>query len=103
MLFGSPGHVGSSHLACIGGRKRVLVAKYLKGSCSTDYFSSHHRPKCDCVAAILPFHTAATFQFLRKMDLAFSSLLKGVNVETGEPLPGFQGAEASSARLKRSG
>lgn len=25
------------------------------------------------------------------MDLTFSSLLKGVNVETGEPLPGFQG------------
>ncbi|KAL8989704.1 MAG: hypothetical protein Q9177_001462 [Variospora cf. flavescens] len=38
-----------------------------------------------------PFTPRPTFQFLRKMDLAFSSLLKGVNVETGEPLPGFQG------------
>ncbi|KAL9057505.1 MAG: hypothetical protein Q9206_002314 [Seirophora lacunosa] len=38
-----------------------------------------------------PFTPRPTFQFLRKMDLAFSSLLKGVNAETGEPLPGFQG------------
>ncbi|KAI4289717.1 MAG: hypothetical protein L6R35_001022 [Caloplaca aegaea] len=38
-----------------------------------------------------PFTPRPTFQFLRKMDLTFSSLLKGVNVETGEPLPGFQG------------
>ncbi|KAL8960494.1 MAG: hypothetical protein Q9193_002813 [Seirophora villosa] len=38
-----------------------------------------------------PFTPRPTFQFLRKMDLAFSSLLKGVNAETGESLPGFQG------------
>ncbi|KAL9009264.1 MAG: hypothetical protein Q9173_005690 [Seirophora scorigena] len=38
-----------------------------------------------------PFTPRPTFQFLRKMDLAFSSLLKGVSAETGESLPGFQG------------
>ncbi|KAL9005452.1 MAG: hypothetical protein Q9188_001777 [Gyalolechia gomerana] len=37
-----------------------------------------------------PFTPRPTFQLLRKLDLAFSSLLKGVNVETGERLPGFE-------------
>ncbi|KAL8723182.1 MAG: hypothetical protein Q9225_000448 [Loekoesia sp. 1 TL-2023] len=38
-----------------------------------------------------PFTPQPVFQFLRKLDLAFSSLLRGVNVVTGEPLPGFEG------------
>ena len=35
-----------------------------------------------------PFAPRPTFQLLRKLDLAFASLLKGISVETGEPLPG---------------
>jgi hypothetical protein len=33
----------------------------------------------------------ATFGLLRKMDHAFSSLLKGEDNDTGEILPGFEG------------
>ncbi|KAL8761776.1 MAG: hypothetical protein Q9184_002137 [Pyrenodesmia sp. 2 TL-2023] len=40
-----------------------------------------------------PFTPRPTFPFLRKLDLAFSSLLKGVSVETGQPLPGFDGGK----------
>ncbi|MCJ1246942.1 hypothetical protein MMC30_004153 [Trapelia coarctata] len=31
------------------------------------------------------------FQLLQKLDVAFSSLLHGQNVETGDALPGFEG------------
>lgn len=37
-----------------------------------------------------PFNPRPTFPFLRKLDLAFSSLLKGVSAD-GQPLPGFEG------------
>lgn len=36
-----------------------------------------------------PFAPRSTFNLLHKMDLIFSSLLRGVNVQTGENLPGF--------------
>lgn len=39
-----------------------------------------------------PFTPRPTFSFLRKLDLVFSSLLKGVSVESGEVLPGFEGS-----------
>ena len=38
-----------------------------------------------------PFHPRPTFRILRKLDLAFASLLQGSNVETGERLSGFEG------------
>ncbi|PBP16056.1 hypothetical protein BUE80_DR013154, partial [Diplocarpon rosae] len=38
-----------------------------------------------------PFSPKATFALLRKLDHAFSSLLKGEDSVTGETLPGFQG------------
>jgi len=37
------------------------------------------------------FAPRRTFQLLQKLDVAFSSLLHGQNVETGEALPGFKG------------
>lgn len=43
-----------------------------------------------------PFAPRPTFHLLRKMDLAFASLLKGANFETGEPLPG---SESGRGRL----
>ncbi|KAL8686923.1 MAG: hypothetical protein Q9218_006763 [Villophora microphyllina] len=43
-----------------------------------------------------PFAPRPTFQLLRKMDLAFASLLRGSNIETGEPLPG---SETGKSRL----
>ena len=38
-----------------------------------------------------PFHPRPTFRILRKLDLAFASLLQGSNVETGGRLSGFEG------------
>ncbi|KAL8858277.1 MAG: hypothetical protein Q9178_005140 [Gyalolechia marmorata] len=43
-----------------------------------------------------PFMPRPTFQLLQKLDLAFASLLKGVSIETGEPLPG---SETGRSRL----
>ncbi|KAL8917989.1 MAG: hypothetical protein Q9172_005597 [Xanthocarpia lactea] len=43
-----------------------------------------------------PFMPRPTFQLLQKLDFAFASLLKGVSVETGEPLPG---SETGRSRL----
>ncbi|KAL8781679.1 MAG: hypothetical protein Q9213_005896 [Squamulea squamosa] len=37
-----------------------------------------------------PFMPRPTFQLLQKLDVIFTSLLKGVSVETGELLPGFE-------------
>ncbi|KAL9601790.1 MAG: hypothetical protein Q9219_002280 [cf. Caloplaca sp. 3 TL-2023] len=38
-----------------------------------------------------PFDPRPTFKLLRKLDIAFSSLLKGVYIVNREPLPGFEG------------
>lgn len=46
----------------------------------------------------------ATFRLLGKLDLAFVSLLQGRDVETGEPLPGFEKrrgmSQTETVRLK---
>ena len=36
-----------------------------------------------------PFFPQPTFKLLRKLDVAFASLLRGVHVQTGDTLPGF--------------
>ena len=46
------------------------------------------------VSTYLPsfeFAPRCTFRLLQKLDVAFSSLLHGQNVESGETLPGFDG------------
>lgn len=48
-----------------------------------------------------PFMPRPTVQFLHKLDLAFSSLLKGVSVETGEPLPGFEGGRGKLSTTEK--
>ncbi|KAL9030853.1 MAG: hypothetical protein Q9196_001052 [Gyalolechia fulgens] len=48
-----------------------------------------------------PFTPRPTFQFLRKLDLAFSSLLKGVNVATGGRLPGFDGGRGKLSTTEK--
>jgi hypothetical protein len=40
--------------------------------------------------ARFPFAPKPTLQLLQKLDFAFSSLLHGEDVETGEQLPGFE-------------
>ncbi|KAL8950322.1 MAG: hypothetical protein Q9222_003645 [Ikaeria aurantiellina] len=48
-----------------------------------------------------PFTPRPTFQILRKLDLAFASLLKGINVETGEALPGFGGGRGNISTTEK--
>ncbi|KAL8713191.1 MAG: hypothetical protein Q9220_002712, partial [cf. Caloplaca sp. 1 TL-2023] len=48
-----------------------------------------------------PFTPRPTFQILQKLDLAFASLLKGVNVETGEALPGFGGGRGKISTTEK--
>lgn len=40
------------------------------------------------------FSPRPTFHILQKLDLVFSSLLQGRDVETGDALPGFEGGSA---------
>ncbi len=40
------------------------------------------------------------FRLLAKLDFAFSSLLQGRDVDTGEPLPGFEGGRRLSGTEK---
>lgn len=37
-----------------------------------------------------PFSPKSTFRLVRKLDAMFASLLQGEDVETGQPLPGFE-------------
>ena len=43
-----------------------------------------------------PFSPKRTMSLLHKLDVALSSLLQGCNVETGEPLPGVEGARGKT-------
>ena len=47
-----------------------------------------------------PFTPPSTFHLLQKLDCAFASLLRGVNVETGQALPGFTAAAGIGADRK---
>ena len=47
-----------------------------------------------------PSAPKVTFRLLDKFDLAFASLLQSRHVETGEPLPGFDGGRAISVTDK---
>ena len=48
-----------------------------------------------------PFSARSTFTVLSKLDIAFSSLLEGVNVETGENLPGFEGGRGKLSTTEK--
>ena len=47
------------------------------------------------------FAPRQTFYILQKLDLAFSSLLQGRNVETGDTLPGFEGGRAKVSTTEK--
>lgn len=47
------------------------------------------------------FSPRPTFQLLRKLDMAFTSLLQGVNVETGLHLSGFQGGRGNLSTTEK--
>ena len=48
-----------------------------------------------------PFFPKATFHLLQKLDLAFSSLLQGSIIETGEPLPGFEAGKRTISTTQK--
>lgn len=47
------------------------------------------------------FAPRPTFHLLHKLDLAFSSLLQGMSIETGDLLPGFQGARGKLSTTEK--
>ena len=47
------------------------------------------------------FAPQPTFRLLRKIDIAFSSLLQGRDVETGEVLPGFEGGSRKVSQTEK--
>ncbi|KAL6714069.1 hypothetical protein ACLMJK_008563 [Lecanora helva] len=47
------------------------------------------------------FSPRATFRLLHKLDLAFCSLLQGINVETNEQLPGFEGGRGKVSTTEK--
>ena len=55
---------------------------------------------CSCLPSF-PFSPRATFRVLHKLDLAFYSLLRGVNAETGEKLPGFEGGRGKVSTTEK--
>lgn len=48
-----------------------------------------------------PFSPRPTFRLLRKLDLIFSSLLQGVNAETGLPLSGFESGRGNLSTTEK--
>ena len=48
-----------------------------------------------------PFSPRPTFSLLRKLDLAFSSLLQGRNLETGDDLSGFEGGRGKVSTTEK--
>lgn len=48
-----------------------------------------------------PFSPHPTFQLLQKLDLALYSLLQGMNAESGERLPGFEGARGKLSTTEK--
>ena len=47
------------------------------------------------------FAPRSMFNLLDKLDLIFSSLLQGVNVQTGEKLPGFEGGRGGLSTTQK--
>ena len=55
---------------------------------------------CDYLPSY-PFSARFTFPLLCKLDVAFSSLIEGVNVETGEHLPGYEGGRVKMSTTEK--
>ena len=48
-----------------------------------------------------PFCPHATFQLFKKLDVAFCSLLRGVFLDTGHQLPGFEGGRGTPSTTEQ--
>lgn len=55
---------------------------------------------CTCLPSF-PFAPRRTFSLLNKLDLAFFSLLKGEDPQTGHQLPGFEGGRGHMSMTEK--
>ncbi len=69
-------------------------------SLQTPYLLTIALTVVSCLPAFL-FAPKPTFHLLYKLDLSFCSLLRGLNVETGEILPGFQGGRGKLSTTEK--
>lgn len=69
-------------------------------SLQTPYLLTVALTTCTCLNPF-PFAPRATFQLLHKLDLAFYSLLQGVDAESGEILPGFEGGRGKLSTTEK--
>ena len=70
-----------------------LCTQQLSASLQTPYLLNIALTVCTTLIPF-PFLPRPTFRLLHKLDLIFCSLLHGVNIESEEVLPGFQGGRA---------
>ena len=80
---------------CAFANTKVAVA-----SLQTPYLLTIALTICSCLPSF-PFSPRATFRVLHKLDLAFYSLLQGVNAETGEKLSGFEGGRGKVSTTEK--
>lgn len=84
--------MNSQRLRAYADSRGLMMFSYVCGTASLQI--SYLLNIASLLDEYLPSFTFAprpTFQLLRKMDVAFSSLLRGRDVESGEGLPGFVG------------
>lgn len=63
------------------------------------YLLTIARMVCEFIP-LFPSSPRSTFRLLEKLDVAFASLLTGKDLDTGEPLPGFEDARTLSTTDK---
>ena len=71
-----------------------------QASLQTPYLLTIALTTCSSLPSF-PFSPRRTFQILHKLDLAFDSLIQGVDSETGEPLPGFEGGRGKLSTTEK--
>lgn len=72
----------------------------LVASLQTPYLLTVALTTCTCLNPF-PFSPRPTFRLLHKLDMAFYSLLQGVDAESGEILPGFGGGRGKLSTTEK--
>ena len=79
---------------------RICADLDIPASLQTPYFLTIALTIVNCLPSF-SFAPLPTFHSLHKLDLAFSSLLQGLNVESGELLPGFEGGRGKLSTTEK--
>ena len=79
---------------------QFMLTLKLPASLQTPYLLTIALTVVNCLPAFL-FAPRQTFDLLHKLDIAFSSLLQGMNCESGEQLPGFQGSRGKLSTTEK--